>query len=167
METDPVRPLSVYAKHKRRSEELLLERPGSLVVRTSWVFGEERRRKNFMYRVIAEARARRPLLVPERQAGCPTWSRWLADAALQSLEQGLDGVLHLAGGELLTKARWAAMLVEALELPALELREVGAKESGQVAPRPDAVRLGTVRHALVHPPLRDVLRAERARFVSG
>jgi len=167
MESDPVHPLSVYARHKRRAEELLLERPGSLVARTAWVFGEERRRKNFMYRVIANARSGQPLLVPARQAGCPTWSRWLADAALELLERGVDGVVHLTGAELLTKAEWAAMLVEELELPPLEIREVGAVESGQVAPRPLAVRLGTARHAPRHPPLRDVLRAERARFVSG
>ncbi|HVE85076.1 MAG TPA: SDR family oxidoreductase [Myxococcales bacterium] len=167
VETDPVHPLSVYARHKRRAEELLLERPGSLVVRTAWVFGEERRKKNFMYRVIAAARSGQPLLVPERQAGCPTWSRWLADATLALLERGQDGVIHLTGGELLTKAGWAALLVEELQLPRLQISEVTAAEAGQVAPRPDSVRLGTVRTGLRHPPLREVLRAERARFVSG
>jgi len=168
VETDPVHPAaSVYARHKRRAEEMLLERPGSLVLRTAWVFGEERRRKNFMYRVIDAARSGAPLLVPERQAGCPTWSGWLVGAVLASLERGVDGVLHLTGSELLTKAAWAAMLVEELQLPPLQIREVSAAESGQVAPRPESVKLGTVRHQLRHPPLRDMLRAERARFVSG
>jgi len=166
VETDPVHPLSVYARHKRRAEELLLAQGRSLVVRTAWVFGEERRRKNFMYRVIEQARAGEPLLVPERQAGCPTWSRWLADATLALLERGLDGLAHLTSGELLTKAQWAALLVEELQLPELQVREVSAAEAGQVAPRPAAVKLGTVRHGLRHPPLREVLRAERSRFVS-
>lgn len=167
LESDPVHPLSVYARDKRRAEELLLSRPGSLVARTAWVFGEERRRKNFMYRVISLAREGRPLLVPALQAGCPTWARWLADATLELLERGVDGVVHLTGGELLTKAEWAAMLVKQLQLPALEIREVSPAEAGQVAPRPLSVRLGTRRHALRHPPLAEVLRAGRDRFVAG
>src|SRR5207248_1223616 len=45
VESSPVSPRSVYARHKREIEELLLARGRALVARTAWVFGEEIRRK--------------------------------------------------------------------------------------------------------------------------
>jgi dTDP-4-dehydrorhamnose reductase len=167
VETDPVSPLGVYARHKRRSEELLLDRGRSLIARIAWVFGEELRRKNFVYRVIEQARAGKPLLVPEKQSGCPTWSRWVADCTLNLLDRSVDGVVHLTGNELVTKAEWARLIAKALQLPPLEIREVTSAESGQVAPRPMSVRLVSRRHQERHPPLSTILESERAHLISG
>jgi dTDP-4-dehydrorhamnose reductase len=164
VESDPVNPLSVYARHKREAEELLLAHGRSLVVRTAWVFGEELRRKNFMYRVIAAARSGERLALPAGQSGCPTWSRWLAASTLALLAQGLEGLAHLSGAELLSKAAWAQLLAEELQLGALQLSEVPWEQSGQLAPRPVQVALASERHALVHPALRPLLRSQRPRF---
>jgi dTDP-4-dehydrorhamnose reductase len=154
-------PLSVYAKHKRAVEELLLQRGSALVVRTSYVFGAEPRRKNFMYRVIDASESRTPLKVPTRQAGMPTWSAWLARSTLALLRRGLEGVVHLTGPEVLTKGEWAAQLAAGLALPNVEITEVPWQESGQIAPRPERVRLVSTVHELKHPPLAELLQTER------
>ncbi len=159
-------PLSVYAKHKREVEELLLQRGNSLIARTSYVFGREARRKNFMYRVIEASSSRVPLKVPSAQAGMPTWAPWLALSALQLLDEGLSGVVHLTGPEVLTKAQWAALLAKGLALPDVEIEEVPWQDSGQLAPRPERVRLISTRHSLRHPPLLEILTAERASLLS-
>jgi dTDP-4-dehydrorhamnose reductase len=154
-EEDPVSPVSIYARHKREVEARLLARGNALVIRTSWVFGVELRGKNFVYQVIAAARAGRSLKLPRGQAGCPTWSGWLAGATLDLL--GESGIAHLTGDEPLTKAEWAARIIETLDLPQLSILEVAPVEAGQVAPRPQRVVLATRRRRAPHPDLGEVL----------
>jgi dTDP-4-dehydrorhamnose reductase len=160
VESDAVNPPSVYARHKCAVEEILLARGRSLVLRTAWVFGQETRRKNFVYRVISAARAGETLRVPIGQAGRPTWSGWLTDATMAFVEDDLVGIVHATGGKTFTKAEWARAIAEALGLPALHVEEVDWKAAGQVAPRPVSVELRSERHARVHPDPLDVLRAE-------
>ncbi len=165
-ERAPTHPLSVYAKHKRDVEELLLTRGKSLLARTSYVFGAEARRKNFIYRVIDASEQRTPLKVPSAQAGMPTWSRWLASSTLELLGRGFEGIAHLTGPDVLTKAEWAGLLARGLMLPNVEIVEVPWQESGQIAPRPERVPLVSTRHELRHPPLLELLTGERDALLS-
>jgi dTDP-4-dehydrorhamnose reductase len=165
-EDSETHPLSVYAKHKREVEELLLERGRSLIARTSYVFGAEARRKNFMYRVIDASEQRTPLKVPSAQAGMPTWSRWLAASSLELLHQGEEGIVHLTGPDVLTKAEWARIIATGLQLSNVEIIEVPWQESGQIAPRPERVRLVSTRHELKHPPLAELLNREREALLA-
>jgi dTDP-4-dehydrorhamnose reductase len=151
-------PLNVYSRHKREVETLLLRRGRSLVVRTSYVFGLEARRKNFLYRVIEAARSGAPLAVPVDQGGMPTWSRWLARSALRLAAGGMEGLVHLTGPEVLSKAQWAARIGRALGLSGLQVEERPWEACGQTAPRPASVALTSRRHALSHPPLDDALQ---------
>lgn len=165
-ERAPTHPLSVYAQHKREVEEVLLTRGRSLVARTSYVFGAEARRKNFMYRVIDASEQRAPLKVPSAQAGMPTWSCWLAASSLELLKRGFEGIAHLTGPQVLTKAQWARLLATGLALPDVEIVEVPWQESGQIAPRPERVRLLSTNHELHHPPLLELLTLERAALLT-
>lgn len=159
VESDTVNPLSVYAKHKREVEELLLTRGRSLICRTAWVFGVEARKKNFVYRVIAHARDGTELKVPSGQSGCPTWTGWLCESALALLGQGTEGVVHLTGEREFTKAQWATQIVASLGLPALKLTETDWRLAGQVAPRPDRVALASERHPFRQPDVGGILKA--------
>ena len=157
VESDPVNPTSVYAKHKRAAEELLLTRGHALIARTSYVFGVEADRKNFVYRVLDAARDRAPLKVPVKQGGTPTWAGWLASSALDAVLNGTFGLLHLVGPELLTKAEWARKIAQQLQLEPVEVVETSWADAGQVAPRPESVRLASERGAPPHPNLNTVL----------
>ena len=159
VESDPVHPLNVYAKHKREVEELLLQRGRALICRTSWVFGVEARKKNFVYRVIAHARDGTELKVPSGQAGCPTWAGWLCESSLKLLAEGTEGIVHLGGEQEFTKAQWATEIATALGLPALKLTETDWRLSGQVAPRPNRVALASERHPLRQGTVREILRS--------
>ena len=88
VESDAVNPLSVYAKHKREVEELLLRRGHTLICRTAWVFGAEARKKNFVYRVRSHALEGTELKVPSVQSVCPTWTGWLCESTLKLLGDG-------------------------------------------------------------------------------
>lgn len=159
VESDPVHPLSVYARHKREVEERLLARGLSLICRTAWVFGIEARRKNFVYRVIGHARDRSELKVPSGQSGCPTWTGWLCESALELLREGTEGIVHLTGEQEFTKAQWATQIVESLGLTGLKLTETEWSLSGQIAPRPDRVALSSERHPFKQGPVDQILRA--------
>jgi dTDP-4-dehydrorhamnose reductase len=160
-ETAAPNPLNVYACHKRDVEMLLLNRGRSLIFRTSYVFGAELKRKNFMYRVMDAAAQKSALTVPSRQAGMPTWSQFLATSALDLLAQEQEGIFHLVGPDVLTKGEWAQTLVAGLGLPSIDILEVPVDQAQQVAPRPERVRLVSTRHALKHPPLLELLTTER------
>lgn len=164
VEDDDVTPLSVYAKHKREVEEVLLARGRSLIVRTAWVFGEELRQKNFVYRVAGVARAGETLKVPSGQSGCPTWAGWLAETTRSLVESSVEGVVHATGTEEFTKAEWATVIAKTLGLPKLDVVEMTPAEAGQVAPRPDRVVLESTRHGFRHPDVRSVLTKLGPRF---
>lgn len=159
VESDPVSPLSVYARHKREVEVLLLERGRSLICRTAWVFGVEARKKNFVYRVLTHAREGTELKVPSGQSGCPTWTGWLCESAWTLLQEGTEGIAHLTGERGFTKAQWATEIASALALPALNLVETDWRLAGQVAPRPDRVALASERHSLRQPDVHGILKA--------
>ncbi len=159
VESDPVNPLSVYARHKLEVEALLQHRGHSLVCRTAWVFGVEARKKNFVYRVIGHARDGTELRVPSGQSGCPTWTGWLCESAVSLLLEGVEGVVHLTGEREFTKAQWATEIVTDLGLPALKLAETDWRLAGQVAPRPDRVAVTSERHLLRQSEIGGILRA--------
>jgi dTDP-4-dehydrorhamnose reductase len=164
VETDPPSPLNVYARHKRASEELLLARGRALVIRTSWVFGPEDEGKNFVYQVVRAAQAGQTMRLPRGQAGCPTGSDVLAATTCALLEEGVEGIVHVAGEELFTKAEWARTVSEALALGALAIEEVDVVPGPTVAPRPDRVQLRSVRHGHRHGDARAIVRSMRDVF---
>ena len=78
-------PLGTYGKTKRLGEEIILERPNSLVLRTSWLysgFGH-----NFVKTMIKLGKERDELNVVFDQIGTPTYARDLASSILSILEK--------------------------------------------------------------------------------
>lgn len=161
VESDPTHPLNVYARHKLLAEEIVRAQPRGLVVRTAWVFGEEIRQKNFAYRVASAARSGARLLLPRGQVGCPTSSRWLSDATLDFVAEGMRGVVHLTGSEPHSKAEWARTIARSLGLPAPNVEEVDEAGAGQIAPRPARVVLASERHGLRQAPVGSLLEQLR------
>jgi dTDP-4-dehydrorhamnose reductase len=94
-EDDPVHPLSAYGRTKRAGEEEALRLPGSLVVRSSWLFG--RSGWNFVEAILKQVDAGKSRLsVVIDQIGRPTATTDLSEALLALLEAGASGVYHFA-----------------------------------------------------------------------
>jgi dTDP-4-dehydrorhamnose reductase len=126
-ETDATRPVSVYGASKLAGEIALTDSDaGSLIFRTSWVYGA--RGKNFLLTILKLARERETLRVVADQYGAPTWSRDLAKMTAEVMGQceatargreladvlaDVGGVYHAAGAG---EATWHGFAAQAVEL---------------------------------------------------
>ena len=126
-ETDATRPVSVYGASKLAGETALVDSgAGSLIFRTSWVYGA--RGKNFLLTILKLARERETLRVVADQHGAPTWGRDLAKMTAEVIGQceatargrelagvlaDVGGLYHAAGAG---ETTWHGFAAEAVEL---------------------------------------------------
>src|SRR5262249_15587599 len=170
-EDDPVNPQSVYALSKLEGERRVAsENPRAAIIRTTVVYRPERQGKNFVYQVLRRARAGEPIRVPSDQRSSPTYNVDLAAATLELIERDFQGVLHLAGPDVLDRHAFALEVCRAFELDTARVEGITTESLRQPARRP--LRAGLVidrARALLRTPLRgpaealaDMRRALRA-----
>ena len=134
VESDPTDPRSVYGRTKLEGERLVLGASAlHTVVRSSWLFGVDG--GNFVETMMRLAHERELVRVVDDQAGCPTWTGHLAPALLGLLEREVRGLVHLAGGGVVT---WNGFATEIFRQAEIECRVEPATtaEMARPAPRP-------------------------------
>lgn len=99
-------PVNVYGKTKVLAEELLHSRENTLVVRTSAVYGFDKKRKNFVYQVL-DAKEE---FQSTTDRVSPTYVNDLVDRVLAHPHE--TGVIHVAGAEATTKLDFAKAIVK-------------------------------------------------------
>jgi dTDP-4-dehydrorhamnose reductase len=157
-EDHPTHPLSVYGRSKLAGERAVLARPGNLVVRTSWVYGDGR---NFFRAILAAERAGRALRVVDDQRGRPTAAADLARALAHLVSLDVSGVVHVTGdGEPCT---WADLAELAVGHP---VERISTVEFGAPAPRPRSSLLALDRARALGVPLAD-WRDSVTRYLEG
>jgi len=158
LEDDPAHPLSVYGASKLAGERhVLASGAEALVVRTSGVLargGSAQKGGSFVDRILAQARAGKPLRVVADQVFAPTSAGDLAGALIALVRLGARGLCHVTNQgscswhELATAALAAADLTRPVEA-------IASGELGLRARRPAYSVLDTSRgRALGLPPLR-------------
>lgn len=165
-EGDAPNPLNVYGRTKLEGEQIVLSRPGSLVVRSSWVFGEGR---NFVRSILAKARQQDALRVVDDQRGRPTCASDLALAIAHAIENEIEGIVHVAGvGDPCTWAELArATVAEAYldaRVEAIDSATYRDQADRVVAQRPSNSSLSLVKAGQLHFPLKD-WRESLGRYV--
>lgn len=122
-EDDPARPLSVYGASKLEGERAVLGSGAeALVVRTSGVLGRGGSRQkggSFVDRILAQARAGKPLRVVSDQRFAPTSALELAGALVELVRLGARGLVHVTGAG---ACSWHELATAALRLAGLERR---------------------------------------------
>lgn len=93
-ESDSLHPLSAYGRSKLEGERIVAATPNSLIVRTSWIFGQGR---NFVRTILTAAAKNSQFDVVDDQIGRPTFGSDLAKAILYLIGSDETGVLHVAG----------------------------------------------------------------------
>jgi dTDP-4-dehydrorhamnose reductase len=135
-EDDERRPINEYGRQKVELEDLALATSRGLVCRTSGVFGEDPRRKNFVYQLVDRLRAGQTFDVPSDQLITPTYAPALADAVVALLRLGHRGTVHVAGPRVMGRVEFARLIAETYALPDELLRARPTAELGLAAPRP-------------------------------
>ena len=101
-EHDAPAPRSIYAISKLAGEHAALAyAPGALVVRSSGLYGlrgSESKGGNFVTRMVARARDQGALKMVADQRLTPTFTVDLAQAVVDALDAGAEGILHLTNG---------------------------------------------------------------------
>jgi dTDP-4-dehydrorhamnose reductase len=135
VETDPVSPLSAYARSKVAGEEAVrAAAPRWAIVRTAWLFGASG--KNFVKTIVEKAAAGGPLRVVDDQVGSPTYARDLAEAIAQLVSRDLTGTYHLTNAGSCSWYAFARAILEKAGLAHVLVTPMTTAALGRLAPRP-------------------------------
>lgn len=157
-EDDLPRPLGAYGASKLAGEHLVAAAGGEhLVVRTSGVLGRggsDQKGGSFVERIVAQARAGRPLRVVADQVFAPTCASDLAESLVALVRAGARGLVHVTNAG---SCSWHELAVAALAAAGLEapVERIRAADLSLPARRPAYSVLDTSRAlALGLPPPR-------------
>jgi dTDP-4-dehydrorhamnose reductase len=148
-ENDETRPLSVYGASKLEGERnVLAAGPEHLVVRTSAVLGRAgsaQKGGSFVDRILAQARAGKPLRVVTDQTFAPTFADELALALLALARSAARGLLHVANAG---SCSWHELAVASLRAAGIDapVAAIKAAELKLPARRPMYSVLDTSRY---------------------
>ncbi len=110
-EQDATGPRNVYAASKLEGEQLAAAaNPATLIGRTSWLYGDGG--NNFIEKVLAAARAGRPLSFVTDEVASPTSTADLAEAIRALIEKDAPpGVYHLVNEGAASRYDWACEIL--------------------------------------------------------
>jgi len=138
-ETDPVNPLSVYARHKLEAEQAALnELEGTLVLRVTNVYGNEVRGKNFIARIIEQCvnNQKLTLKLPYDQFATPTNAWDIARAMFLLLRDKKNGIYHICGSDFMNRVELALRVLAYFPSATYDLIPLSTEELNQPAKRP-------------------------------
>jgi dTDP-4-dehydrorhamnose reductase len=142
-EDDRRGPINEYGRQKAELEDIALATGRGLVCRTSAVFGDDPKRKNFVCQVVDRLRSGETFDVPSDQLVTPTYAPSLARAVVRLAEQGKTGIFHVAGPEVMGRVDFARLVADAFALDVSLLRPRLTEELGLAAARPERAGLRT------------------------
>jgi dTDP-4-dehydrorhamnose reductase len=150
-EDDEPRPLNRYGWSKLEGERAVLKSCArALIVRTSWVFGQEGH--NFVKTIMKAARERPVLEVVADQRGCPTYADDLAHALRDLAFGDLRGICHVTNTGDCSWYEFAQAVVRQTGAPAA-VRPITTAQAARPAKRPAYSVLSHDRFAAHYAPL--------------
>lgn len=142
-EGDPTNPQSIYAKSKLKGDELALKaHPGTMIIRTSWVYSSFG--NNFVKTILRLAEEPKELSVIFDQIGTPTYARDIATAILTILQKfenrevgraKMRGIYHFSDEGVASWYDFAKAIFEIENIPC-QLKPIETKDYPTPAKRP-------------------------------
>jgi dTDP-4-dehydrorhamnose reductase len=153
-EEDAVNPISVYGRHKLEAEQATLEQnPDNLVLRVTNVYGDEERGKNFVARIVDQAKNGQKLMLnlPVDQYATPVNGLDVARALHLLLRDGKTGIYHIASTDFLNRVELALKVLNYFPGAKYELHPKRTSELNQPAARPLMGGLITAKFSAEYP----------------
>ena len=139
-EDDERKPLSVYAKSKYDSENLLLESnyKNWTILRTIIVFGEceNMSRSNIVLWAIDALKEKKELTIVNDQFRAPTWADDLAWACIQAAKLNARGVFHISGPETFSIYELVCRVADFIGADRSLIKPISTSQLNQKAKRP-------------------------------
>lgn len=147
-ETDLPAPVTPYGEAKAAAERLVADlHPQALIVRTSLIYGGMTLSKHEQF-VLDVVDGQREALFFTDELRCPVHVGDLASALLELAQMPLDGVLHVAGADIVSRYTFACLVAEAHQRPIDRLRFGPSSASGQRRPRNCALDISKAQRLL-------------------
>lgn len=135
-EAEPA-PASVYGTSKLEAERVIQKIVTDyLILRTTVVYGWDRRSKNFAMQLHEKLQGGMPMQVAQDQIGNPTLVDYLAEASVRLAQQETRGVVNVVGKDLLPRSEFAKALARLFGLDPELIVPVATTVLKQRAPRP-------------------------------
>lgn len=132
-------PINVLGKDKLLAEQFILDRlPNALVARITWAYSHEKTPpgKNFVQRLVTNARNNRETLVPTDQIGSPTYCPDIAMKLVTLAINDYAGIIHVAGAQRMSRYDFALQVAEVFELDRAYIRGASTNDLPKIAKRP-------------------------------
>ncbi|MBE9100422.1 SDR family oxidoreductase [Vacuolonema iberomarrocanum] len=138
-ETDSVSPLNLYGEHKAEAEaEILRRHPQAAVCRMALMYGAAPTATNFLQTFLTQIGQGKTLQLFTDEFRTPLSGRDAAAGLLLALEK-TQGLLHLAGGDRLSRYEMGKTMVDVFNLPAASIQPSRQADMPLPAPRPPDV----------------------------
>ncbi|MDH6623094.1 dTDP-4-dehydrorhamnose reductase [Streptomyces sp. LBL] len=146
-ESDTPAPLQIYGRTKREGELHASRVPGHLIVRLPVLYGARvaGRGPTWTEKLLHALERHEPVELDDRFERQPTWTHDVAVTLKRAVEADLDGVLHVAAQEGLTKYAWGRKIAEATGMPVSLVRPANTSSEAPVIPKPARPWLRTER----------------------
>lgn len=114
-EDDPTNPLNIYGAAKLAGDRNLLASGCKCgIIRVQWSYGAKG--NNFITKILELAKKIPELKVVEDQTGAPTWTKDMARAIMDFLQNQTQGLYHFAAAGYTTRFEVAKAIVEHFKL---------------------------------------------------
>lgn len=153
-ETDPVCPVSLYGEQKAEAEAEILRRyPQAVVCRMSLMYGAAPTAPSFLQTFLEQLQRGQPMKLFVDEFRSPLSGRDAATGLLLALEKA-QGILHLGGGDRLSRYDFGLMMADIFGLPLDLIQACRQADVPMPAPRPADVSV-------------DISRARALGFAPG
>lgn len=131
-------PLCVYSATKAQAEACLKGLPGALIARSTVIYGADfgHMKRNFATWLIGELEQHKPVRVVDDQWNTPTMSQMIAEFVDLAIERGLEGVVHAAAADCLSRFEFARRIAARFKLDASLISPIKTDDLHQPARRP-------------------------------
>lgn len=107
-------PINQYGVSKLEGERRVMKSTddAAMIARVIWLYGWERRKKNYAYQVLDALQHGKELMVPEDQWGNPTFAGDAARMLLHAILERRSGIVHLVNTTCCSRLKWTRRLIE-------------------------------------------------------
>ena len=135
IESDTPRPINRYGETKLLGEKATLQFQQNLVIRTSLVYGWDKRCR-FLNFVVDTLHASKAIGLFSDQMSCPTLVTDLTTGILRAAEIGLSGICHVVGPECVSRYEFGCAIARHWGLDVRLLTEAKSSHIKTLAKRP-------------------------------